>query len=173
LEEPAGNEYFNLDLSRPDSAAGSGDDSQHEDRYRDNIASCNGVPVEIGDSVGYFDAVHNATIDTAEALINSDPGAFWDGTGIRGSDPRFGGVSPRLLTIALVDPYEYSLQPRPSPGHTLRYRIRNLIGFFLERTEGGDYALVGVLLPSAGIFSPAGDTVAPNSSFLQTVALVR
>lgn len=170
---PAGNEYFNLDISRPGSLNGTGSLAERGDRYVANMAGCNGTPVMIGESVAYWDADHETTTTAAESLIASDPDAYWDGTAIRGS--RF-QVSPRLLTIAVVDPDVYvTQQPLALPDR--RYAIRNLVGFFLERTHssvpGLEFPLVGVMLMNGGSFSATADSVAPESSFLKHVALVR
>ena len=112
-------------------------------------------------------------IDAAEALIDSDPGAYWDGTGDPRQRPRFGG-SPRLMTIAVVDPDEFSLQARPSPGTRSVARIRNLVGFFVERTRGRRLRARrrAASRPPASSVRPA-DTVAPNVVVPATVALVR
>ena len=50
---PAGNEYLNLDISRVGSPGTEGDYAQREQRYLDNMATCNAVPVPIGEPVGY------------------------------------------------------------------------------------------------------------------------
>jgi hypothetical protein len=173
LDPPAGNEYFNLDISRVDSPNGQGSYDEREARYLANMASCNGVPVEIGESVSYWDEGHEEVNAAAQALIDTDPGAYWDGTTIRGSAFQ---VSPRLLTIALIDPHFYVTQ-QTLPIEDRRYLIRNLVGFFLEDTHspmaGLSDPLVGVLLRTHGVFTSNADTVAPESAFLKSVALVR
>lgn len=165
---PAGYEYFNLDVPR--AGAEGGDPNQ---RYLDNMASCNAMAVGIGERVPYWDAGHEETTTSAQALISSDSGAYWDGTAIRGSTFQ---VSPRILTIALVDPQEYVNQ-QTLPIGSRRYVIRNMIGFFLEQADynapGIDYGLVGVVVRTGGTFNSAADNVAPESSFLKSVALVR
>jgi hypothetical protein len=170
---PAGNEYFKLDISRVDSPNGEGDYGQREQRFLANMASCNGVPVEIGEQVSYWDEGGDETSAAAQAIIDADPGAYWDGTAIRGSAFQ---VSPRLLTIALVDP-QFFLTQQTLPIQDRRYVIRNLVGFFLEQAHspvaGLDDPLVGVFLRTNGLFSPGADNVAPESAFLKSVALVR
>jgi hypothetical protein len=167
---PAGNEYFNLDIARVDSPAFGGDYYQ---RYADNMASCNGMPVEIGELVGYWDSGHEETTVALQNVIGQDPGAYWDGTAIRGS---LFQVSPRLLTIALVDP-EFYLTQQTVPLPDRRYRVRNMVGFFLESANdpapGLEFAIRGVFVRTAGVFSSTADNVADDSSFLKSVALVR
>ena len=170
---PAGNEYFNLDISRVGSPGTEGDFAQREQRYLDNMATCNAVPVPIGEPVGYWDEGHEQTNAAAQSIIDSDPGAYWDGSTIRGSAFP---VSPRLLTIALVDPQFYLTQ-QGLPISERRYVIRNLVGFFLEQANasvaGLSDPMVGILLRTNGSFSPSADNVAEESAFLKNVALVR
>jgi Flp pilus assembly protein TadG len=169
-EPPAGNHYFNLDLPRVGSPMYGGD---YHQRYLDNWASCNGINIEIGQEVGYWDAGHEETTISAQNLIGTDPGAYWDGTAIRGSAFQ---VSPRLLTIALVDPQFY-IDQQPVPLADRRYVVRNLVGFFLEEAyspaPGLEFPLRGVFVRVPGAFSASADTVAAESSFLTNVALVR
>lgn len=171
--DPAGNEYFKLDISRVGSPNGTGDYGEREQRFLDNMEGCNAVPVEIGESVSYWDEGGEETIAAAQALIDTDPGAYWDGTMVRGSAFQ---VSPRILTIALVDPQYFRTQ-QALPIQNRRYLIRNLVGFFLEATTspvpGLDEPLVGVLMKTRGAFDPTADNVAPGSAFLTSVELVR
>ncbi len=96
-----------------------------------------------------------------------DPGAAWDGTSIRGSAFT---VSPRLITIAVIDPDDYARQVRPSG--TVHATVRNLVGFFVD-DYADDAFLEGIIVPAAGLFDPAAPSVTDQSTFLRTVALVR
>jgi Flp pilus assembly protein TadG len=141
--------------------------------YRDNVAACNGEPLSIGATVAtlspHRDSYTNVPLRN---LIDSDRGAYWDDVSqsIRGSAFP---VSPRLITIAVIDPDAFSSQNRP-PGTDPQVVVRNLVGLFVEDSFGDDYATVrGVLVPMAGSYDPSAPTITDQATFLRTVALVR
>ncbi len=160
LEPLRAGDFLALDLPR---AGGSAD---FEQRYFENFTSCNGAPVSIGESYDVVFPHPNRTSDAISTLIDQDPGAYWDGSTIRGSAFL---VSPRLITIAVIDPDGFAQQARP--GSSVRATVRNLVGLFLESTSSAD--LQGVIIPAAGAYDPAAPSIADESTFLRTVALVR
>ena len=162
------NQLIALDLPRD------GVYSENVFRYEDNLASCSGNPMSIGAS-GPTLWPHRGFYTTRplDALVASDSGAYWDaGTqSIRGSAFP---VSPRLITIAVIDPDAYSSQPRP-PGTDPTVVVRNLVGFFLEDAfeASGAVQVRGVLVPMAGAYDASAPTITDQATFLRTVALVR
>jgi Flp pilus assembly protein TadG len=155
-EIPIGNRYFQMDLPRTGGMTAA-------ERYAANLGSCNGEPVTIGSAVPSMSNAQSVTNAAIDALILSDSGATWNGVGITGS--AF-SVSPRLITIALIDPEIYA---QPGPNNTLT--IRNMVGFFVEQRIGGD--IEGIILPVSGVFDAGTAEVSQDASFLRSVTLVR
>jgi hypothetical protein len=162
-------QLISIDLAR----AGGHEDAVY--RYRENLESCSGEALAIGGTVASVYA-HRAfyTVLPLMDLIASDAGASWDESAqaVRGS--AF-AVSPRLITIAVIDPDHYSQQDRSSGVARPTLQIRNLAGFFVEQvTEGAGEVLVrGRLARTAGMFTAEAPAIADEASFLRTVALVR
>ena len=156
-----GGDFLTLDVPRP---GGSGD---FEQRYYENIVSCGGATMSLGQAYDVIAPHPHFTADGTQALIDLDPGAYWDGTAIRNS--AF-AVSPRLIEIAVFDPEEFASQSRPGPA--VQATVRNLIGLFLEN-PGGAADLQGVIVPASGSFDGAAPAVTDQSTFLRSVALVR
>jgi hypothetical protein len=154
-------DFLALDLPRPGGA------TDMEERYVENFTSCSGSPVSIGEQYPVVFPHTRFTREAISAVMAQDPGAAWDGTTIRGSAFT---VSPRLITIAIIDPDDYASQVRPSS--TVHATVRNLVGFFVD-DHSEDAYLEGVILPAAGLFDPAAPSVTDQSTFLRTVALVR
>ena len=154
-------DFVSLEVPRP---GGPGDEEQ---RYLENITSCSGTPMSLGQPYTVITPHPHFTADGTRALIDMDPGAYWDGTAIRGSAFP---VSPRLITVPVFDPDDFAQQERPGSG--LHITITNLVGLFLE-DPGGDGDLKGVIVPMAGAFDAAAPSVTDQSTFLRTVALVR
>ena len=162
---------LSLDLPRP---GFEGESSEEKvTRYTENLNSCSGVPMSIGAPAAAFHA-HRAryTVDPLRALIDADPGASWDsGRGaVVGSAFN---VSPRIITIGVVDPEVLSTQNRTEP-LAATSPIRNFVGLFIQSAGGEPFAeLTGVIVPTAGRFDTAAPTVTETAAFLRTVALVR
>lgn len=159
-----------LDLARP------GGHADAALRYEENLGSCRGLPMSIGETVptvfphrGYY------TTTPILDLIGRDAGAYWDAgsQAIRGSDPQF-VVSPRIVTVAVIDPDAFTQQNRSS-GADPTVVIRNLIGLFLEEAweAGGAVQVRGVIVPMAGAYDGDAPSLTDQSTFLRTVALVR
>ena len=149
--------------------------------YAQNIASCNGQSVAVGDLVPLSVAATAAMTDTGMSnLIASDPGATWN-AGLKHIDgscaPACAAVSPRLVAIALYDVDQYQLNLATGdwsacPGGTPCVRIVNMLGFFLDATVGVA-AVSGYLTAYPGLVSTTAPTVSTQSSFLKAVTLVR
>jgi hypothetical protein len=118
-----------------------------------------------------------------EDLIASDSGASWDSATntITGScAPTCAPVSPRLVVLAVFDVDVYqSLRATdgwssvcPTGGPSPRcVKVVNLVGFFLDRVEGGD--AVGYLTTHPGLISRDHASLSTASSFLPAITLVR
>ena len=87
------------------------------------------------------------TLQGAQALINRDPGAYWDAATKKVKGSAFGAKSPRVFPIPLYDPIVYDSGKRN--GRDADLVTANWIGFFLEEIGGG--SLWGRIIPIAGI----------------------
>src|SRR5262249_46610399 len=94
-----GNQFYGVDLPIPGSESMTG-----ADRYRWNIANCNPVVYEAGDTlITETGNISGPTGQGGRDLINSDIGAYWD----PGCQCVLGSafeISPRALTLPLFDP---------------------------------------------------------------------
>lgn len=165
----AADQMISLDLPRP------GGSEQPVLRYQENLGSCGGAQLVVGEVVPSVYAHRSRyTVEPLAALVAADSGAYWDDSvnGVRGSAFV---VSPRLLTIAIIDPDHYSQQDRSSGLAQPALQVRNLVGFFLEFAggSGGDVVVRGRLSRTAGMFSGDAPAITDQASFLRTVALVR
>ena len=105
-------------------------------------------------------------------LIRQDPGAVWDAGRGTVTNSAF-GISPRIITVAVIDPEAYSQQRRYSIA-TVPVRVRNLVGFFVESVGGmTGVEVTGVIVPVPGRFDQSAPTITANAAFLRSVALVR
>jgi hypothetical protein len=150
--------------------------------YCQDIKQCSGtlnfigqtVDVETGNMVG---PTSQCTFTDADSLKSKDPNAYWDpnyfGTGhgaVVGGN--YGpNQSPRIVPIAVVDPDEFL---KAGPNGMTTITIRNILGFFVDSLvgQGGHAQVRGYLINVPGL-STGGNTVAPNSNFVQTVQLIR
>jgi Putative Flp pilus-assembly TadE/G-like len=166
-----GDSLLSLDLPRP-GFEGTGPEAQLA-RYEANLESCSGVPMSIGEPAAAFHAHRSRfTVVPLVALIASDPAATWDSAQGAVVGSAF-SISPRLITIAVVDPEAISQQNRSAP-LAVSGPIRNFVGFFVQSAGGSGAAEVtGVIVPAAGRFDTAAPMVTEAAAFLRTVALVR
>jgi hypothetical protein len=136
--------------------------------YRWNIENCNttmmhwGEPLiqEPGNMVG-------PTTQGANALVNKDPGAYWDSTTNTVKGSAF-GHSPRVFPIPLYDPIVYDSGKRN--GRNADLVVANWIGFFLEDVQGNN--IYGRITPIAGLRDKNAGP-APANSFPRTIRLVQ
>ena len=157
-----------IDLPRPDGHP------EAEVRYWQNLGSCSGIPLSIGATAPAVPAVPSSYTEVPlQSVIDSDSEAYWDDATntIRGS--RF-AVSPRLITLPLIDPEAFSHQNR-SGGRLPDVVVRNLVGFFLEdvSSRSGVASIRGVITPMAGSYDPRALMLDQEAAFLRSVALVR
>ena len=160
-----GRTMYSLDLPRT-----GGDGLTVRERYEENVVSCAGEPVSIGQTVYTAYSHQEWTQDSVNVLFDRDAGARWDGTKI--VDSAF-TVSPRIVPIVLYDPDEFS-QRLPSPAEEYRAPmiVRNIVGLFItERVDGG--TITGIVVPLPGAFDQRSTLLTQDASFLHSVALVR
>ncbi len=135
--------------------------------YRWNIANCN-------TTVMYFDELMTAepgnmvgpTAEGIQALIDKDPGAYWDTTNNRPVSTVY--PSPRVVVIPVYDPVYYDTGKRN--GRNADLKAANFIGFFIEGMQGND--VVGRITPVSGLLDGGGGP-APNGAFPLTIRLVQ
>jgi Flp pilus assembly protein TadG len=155
--------FFPIDLPLPGGPTTGGQ------RYRQNIASCNSLPVNIGDMLWTEPGnMIGPTNQGVSDLIAQDPGAIWNGTDVVGG--AFGvNNSPRIVPIPIFNIDAYYYQDKTSG--RFQVQVTNILGFFVEQMEGND--VTGILLPYRAQFNPGGGTVETTSAFLHSVVLVR
>ncbi len=148
-------QFFPVDLPLPDGPIVGGD------RYRENIASCNGQIVDVGDSLMTQNGnLVGPTKQGINDLYNQDPDATWDPVqGVVNSDyPP--GASPRIARVPMFDP-----RFPPTSGKQ-DIVVTNIAGFFIEGVQGnGD--VTGRLMPTVGTGS------SDPGSFIMTVRLIK
>jgi Flp pilus assembly protein TadG len=155
--------FFPIDLPLP------GGPSTGGDRYRTNIASCNSLPVNIGDLLWTEPGnMIGPTNQGVSDLIAQDPGATWNGTDVVGG---LYGVnnSPRIVPIPIFNIEAYHFQDKTSG--RFQVQVTNILGFFVEQMQGQE--VYGILLPYRAQFNPGGANVEETSAFLYSVVLVR
>lgn len=140
--------FFAIDVG---SAGGAGS------AYRTAIASCEAVPVAIGDFVPLLSGNrHGPTIQGVADLLALDPTAFWDHdtNSIQGSCAQAGTpcgpVSPRIGAVVFFDPALFE-QTRSAPGGP-QIRVSNLFGVFVDGVNTG--SVTGHIVALPGIFIP-------------------
>jgi Putative Flp pilus-assembly TadE/G-like len=142
--------------------------------YEDNIASCNGLPVGIGDILQSENGnMIGPTGHGVDALIALDPTARWD-TGTQSvinscatANPSC-GRSPRIVAVPVFDTeYFYTNDRNGLP----TFRIVNILGFFIDHMQGND--VVGYLMEAPGLARAATAPIQPQSSFLAEIQLIR
>jgi hypothetical protein len=161
--------FFPIDLPRADEAPITGGD-----KYRENIATCNGVAVGPGDvlQVEPGDMI-GPTAQGIRDLVAPDP-AHWDegaNAPVCNGDPNC--FTRRYVAIPMFNVDAYELADRTTGRFDLP--ITKLVGFFIEDIpQGGpnNNDVIGYFVPFRGIFRTEGPAPQP-SSFLRTVALVR
>jgi hypothetical protein len=160
--------FYPIRLPRIDGPSTGGDD------YRENIATCNGLPVEIGQTVESENGnMIGPTKQGVEDLIALDPDAEWDPStnsvvnSCAQSATPCGAQSPRIVAIPVFDTAIYhSTRRQGLPVFT----IVNILGFFIDRLQGNN--VVGYLTKAPGLVV-GNSTIALSASFLSQIQLVR
>ena len=161
--------FFPIDLPQADGSPSTGGDN-----YRENISGCNGVPIEIGDTlITEPGNMIGPTAQGVEEIIAQDPNAAWDPVTSRvvnscaqAATP-CASRSPRIVAIPIFDTHAYEVGRQAGRTEIV---IVNILGFFIDELNGNDVA--GYLVSAPGL--QVGD--APfdfDSAFLKTVVLVR
>jgi hypothetical protein len=160
--------FYPVRLPRYDGGSQGGDD------YRTNIASCNGLPVEIGDSLTSENGnMIGPTSQGVQDLIAQDPYADWDPTSksVTGSCAQAStpcaAHSPRIVAIPVFHTGDY--YAGKLTGQT-NFTIVNILGFFIDRIQGND--VIGYLTEAPGL-AIGNAPISPQSSFLAQIQLVR
>ena len=138
------------------------------DFYRENIANCNqslivrGTKIiqEPGDKSG-------PTIQGIQALVDKDPGAFWD-TGCKCVKGSAFAISPRVFPIPLYDPNLYA--DGKANGRVADFEIANFLGFFALPPVGN--SIPGRITQITGIVDKTAGA-APVNSFAKAIRLVQ
>ena len=156
----AADQMIAFDLARP------GGDPDPILRYEENLGSCGGTQVALGE---FAASIHPTRWHLHDRSPRRARGRRRAGTTAR---MPFAGSS-RLITIAVIDPDHFSSQNRTG-GAAPVLRIRNLIGFFVEgvSASSGTVLVQGRLAITSGLHT-SEPTLANDASFLRTVALVR
>lgn len=131
--------------------------------YEENIPGCwpgvmqigEQIPVEPGNMTG-------PTVSGTQALIDQDPGAYWD-EGLRRVVSQY-NPSPRIIVIPVFDPlvYEESRQHGRQ-----EIQVANLVGFFVERLSGTD--VWGRIVPMTGLIRGTP----PPGAYLRAIRLIQ
>jgi len=178
--------FLAVDLENPDCSNPTGGDC-----YRTNIKGCSGTVYGIGDTLQIDSEQGNMIGPTVQgvegggpddgnlALIQKDPGAYWDDTtksikgsfapGVSPADGRYYSQSPRIIPLPLFNIDEF-YAGTPNGKNTVT--ITNIIGFFIEGMGGrGNRDVLGRLVSVPGLRRGTG--VTNEASFLRTIILVR
>lgn len=170
--------YLPVDIPRADGSIPPGGDA-----YRENIASCNGIAVQIGEYLRLEQGAKiGPTIQGVNALIAQDPNASWNPTtnSVDGScapSPACGPQSPRIVALPIfdVDNFQYSQSTNEwaycgAVGNKC-VRVTNILGFFVVGVQGNN--VVGYLMKYAGVKISTGWQIGESSAFGWTINLVR
>ena len=152
--------------------------------YPENIASCNGQLVSIGQQIPISFAADATALTTGTGLndlVALDPLATWDPATKHvegGCAPTCAAISPRLIVVAIYHDDEYEKMRAAADwtgcGGVPCVRIVNLVGLFINLpgapvTGSTD----GYLTVHPGMMLGGSPTVTADSSFLKSVTLVR
>ena len=138
--------------------------------YKDNIESCNGVELELGDEVQAINGnMVGPTRQGVEYLMSDDPGSYWDKgkKRIRGGCMESGtcAKSSRLVAVGVFDPLVY----RNNNQNVVK--VVNLVGFFIDKIENND--VIGHLTYYPAIADKKTPAIPGQSSFLKAAVLAR
>ena len=139
--------------------------------YQDNIESCNGVTLKLGDEVMPLNGnVVGPTKHGVDKLMDDDPGAFWDKgkKRIRGGCMEKGDCakSSRLVAVGVFDPNVYESNSQSV------VKIVNLVGFFIDQIDD-DSNVIGHLTYYPAIADKKAPDITGESSFLKAAVLAR
>jgi Flp pilus assembly protein TadG len=143
--------------------------------YRDNISTCSGVAIGIGDVLESENGnMIGPTKQGVNDLIAMDPNAQWDpvtnsveNSGAQASTP-CAAISPRVVAIPVYDTGVFDSTRRQG---LPTFTIVNILGFFIDRMQGND--VVGYLTEAPGLVTGGTAPIDPLASFLTQIQLIR
>jgi hypothetical protein len=148
--------------------------SQGGSDYRENISTCTGLPVSIGDTLESENGnMIGPTRQGVNDLIALDPNAQWDPTtnsvinSCATATPSC-GASPRVVPIPIYNTATYYTTKRQG---LPTFVIVNILGFFIERMQGND--VVGYLTEAPGLTTGTTPAIDPRAAFLFNIQLIR
>jgi len=131
-----------------------------------NVETCNAVTMKIGDLMtAQSGSVSTPTQQGATALVDMDPGAYWDATNnhvVSNINP-----SPRTVVIPTYDPYYY--ETAVMDGNPASLKIANFMGFFIESVQANGN-ITGVIVPVTGLLEGNPPI---TGAFAQAIRLVQ
>jgi hypothetical protein len=150
--------------------------------YSENIKGCVGVTYSIGQQLNVetepglkVGPTQQAVETDTDSIINTDPGAYWDGTlngGHGGVANSAFSVSPRIVAVPLINPDEMAAVNK---GGRTTVTIANIMGFFVEGYNSGTKSVTGRLMTNSGLLVAGGGsgTVGNPSGFMRAIFLIR
>lgn len=144
------------------------------DDYRNNIATCAGIPIEIGDVLESENGnMIGPTRQGVNDLIALDPNAQWDTNtnsvinSCATATPSC-GRSPRIVAVPVYNTATYDTTRRQG---LPTFTIVNILGFFIDRMQGNN--VVGYLTEAPGLVTSANAPIDPSAAFLYSIQLIR
>ena len=156
--------FYPVRIPRYDGISTGGDD------YRENIATCNGLPIAINDTLQSENGnMIGPTAQGVQDLIALDPDADWNGESVTGGCTTAGTCahSPRIVAIPVFSTSDYYAGQLNGQ---VTFTVVNNLGFFIDRMQGND--VVGYLTEAPGL-SVGNAPISELSSFLKQIQLVR
>jgi Flp pilus assembly protein TadG len=150
--------------------------------YAQNMTSCNGQPLVLGQRLSINTSLGGGVAETAlQDAYNLDPGADYNygDSYVTGScAPGCASVSPRLFAVALYDPNDFERRRAQAdwadcPNGTPCVVATNIIGFFIHRLSGGGFGRHGHFLKYPGMTASGTPTFVDDASWLVTTHLIR
>ena len=166
--------YLPVRLPRVDGPSSGGD------LFRENLATCTGIVISIGDYVQVESGnMIGPTAQGIAALIAQDPSAYWNATNqiVAGScAPSCGGFSPRIIALPVFDADIYQRNNATNtwpgcPNGVACLTVRNILGYFVDRMAGSD--VIGYLVRYPGVLSSSASSVSEAAAFAQVITLIR
>jgi len=145
------------------------------DDYRDNISTCSGIPIGIGDVLESENGnMIGPTKQGVNDLIAQDPSAQWDpitnsviNSCAQSSTP-CAPSSPRVVAVPVYNTAVYDSTRRQG---LPTFTVINILGFFIDRMQGND--VVGYLTEAPGLTTGAAPSINPLAAFLWQIQLIR
>jgi hypothetical protein len=151
--------------------------------YQDNIGSCVGVSVGVGDKLPTETGnMVGPTSMGVDDLVAKDPMAVWNSTSKQIDDScapaTCGAFSPRIVPVVVFNVDEFQQHDVandwtgygcPTGGGCVK--VVNILGFFVETMVGRD--VTGILLTYPGQFNSGRGTVNNAAAFTRVIQLIQ